>query len=122
MEHYNAMWAESLPLVVHGSQGLNKEEHRVTEPLQMIGFTYDADRVCNVILGFPNERVETLSEDPNGACDSNNAETVMLQVDEDYPLVGFHGRRSGSSLVSLGAIFLDAKNNKCLERLSVAEQ
>lgn len=55
--------------------------------------------------------------------DENNMDhAFVLYAEEDYPIVGFHGRTENDRLVDLGVIWLDAKNEDCQERLPLEVQ
>ena len=41
----------------------------------------------------------------------------VLYTEEEYPIVGFHGRKHNDRLADLGVIWLDKENKSCQQRL-----
>ena len=69
--------------------------------------------VCNVYIGIdsPNEKVISLSKDIVNPCEIDwdvldNA--FVMYAEDDYPIVGFHGRTENEKLADLGVIWLDS--------------
>ena len=86
--------------------------------LEMINILYDTDVVCDVELVIDGIS-QNLSKDNSGHCDflSDEIQVSELLLEEDHPLVGFHGRTHMNQLLDLGIIWQDRLNSNCQQRL-----
>ena len=113
--HISEEWNENLTLRSIGGMGIRKNKVDLNEyggwDISMIGIVYDPEfkYVCNVVLGFEDE-VVSLSQDLANPCAMNFEQmdnAMVLYTEDDYPIVGFHGRTENNRLVDLGVIWLD---------------
>ena len=84
---------------------------------EYISLNWD-EYVCDIEFGsgkYIHDFVETV-EDACAAFDSTKS--LMLFIDEFYPLVGFHGTADSKHIKSLGLIWYDSRNPDCYEKLS----
>lgn len=88
--------------------------------INMISIIEEEDRVCDVVFGTEDGSFTSLSLDKSGECniengDNDNVMATVLQVTDEYPLVGLHGIYSEEmkAIEDLGIIWLDTKTPKC---------
>ena len=115
---------ETLKMRKIGGEGSQEKRHEITEDVDGIFIIHDNDVVCDIKLTMGADII-SLSEDDTGLCDLDinpNVDYTELQFDEDYPMVGLHGKSHHDNLLNLGVIWLDRLNPMCQERLPLEMQ
>ena len=130
MLHYSESWNENLLLrhvggVGHSKHSVELKDKYNEDNISLIAIVYDPSfqYVCDVFIGFGDQSPEivNLSGNKNDESCRLNWDSLdnafVLYAEQEYPIVGFHGRKHNDRLADLGVIWLDKENKSCQQRL-----